>query len=89
MNNSWKDAYNASYREGFERGKREGFLIGGAEIVVSLVKESSESEEVRRALQTLYPQEYVEEVKAIIAKYPHYSREHLARRVIFEATYLP
>lgn len=75
------------YREGYSKGFLEGEMIGYLMGIINYFRHPSD-------FKINYPEltleeGYYAEVEAIVHKYPTLSERHLARRIIYEATYLP
>lgn len=76
--------HNRYYKE----GHFIGLLLGRMESIITLVK----NEHIIGNLDMLYTaynisDDYYNEIKNIIDKYPSYNYEHLAKKVLFESTY--
>ena len=77
-------------RELYYEGFKYGVLLGQVKCIVGMIRcclamnWSIEEDE----FLSQYP-DFCREAVEIIKKYPNYSVEHLAKRVIFEATFLP
>lgn len=82
-----------AYQEGYEQGFVEGFLIGGCEIMIRMARTEDPKGKYTNCMQafyhSIYPEAYLDEVEAIMARYPRLSEKALAKKIIFEASYLP
>ncbi len=86
--------YNSSYEESFLMGKKEGYLIGSMKVLVTAIRnvDSGQLEQisdVQKLCDILeISEDFLQEIRRIVQKYPNYSKKHLAEKVIFESTHL-
>ena len=79
------DSYKNSCK--YQSGFCYGYLLGCTEATIKNIQIISETETEPDLLGI--PTDYYEEIISIINKYPSYSLEHQAKKVIFESTHLP
>ncbi len=83
---------------GYGQGYLQGTLQSRVEIIINILTDEEDNDDERNMpgrdiIKKLMPMrdidEYINEIISIISKYPAYSTEHKARKVIFESTFLP
>lgn len=84
-----KEEWNRDYDRIFS----EGALVSHVEILSNIVRISEEdpTSMPKETLEKIFDGQpgYYDEIIGIIHKYPNYESQHLARKIIFECTWLP
>lgn len=86
MINTWEERLRAAQDAGFDEGCLVG-LVEGIIAIIDLLQDPSIPNKDKAKEKLSDP--FYAEASEILKKYPNYSLEHQAKRVIYEATYLP
>lgn len=82
-----------TYSEELESCRSEVELIVRTKMYANIVKRTEDGlmTAPREKIDELFAEQpgYYDEIREIIQKYPNYESEHLAKKIIFESTWLP